>query len=88
MTPALTPELEKLVNDKVHSGMYYSASEVIREALRALQERDDLRARRLEELRRKIDVGFEQLVRGEGIPGAQVFAKLRQKSQARRRKRA
>lgn len=42
MNVSLTPELEKFVNDKVKSGMYYSASEVIREGLRLLKERDEL----------------------------------------------
>ncbi len=34
MNISLTPELENLVNQKVTSGLYHSASEVIREALR------------------------------------------------------
>lgn len=50
MNVSLTPELEKFVNDKVQSGMYYSASEVIRESLRLLQERDELKQRRVEEV--------------------------------------
>ena len=40
MNVSLTPELEKLVQDKVTSGLYQTASEVIREALRLLKERD------------------------------------------------
>lgn len=40
MNISLTPELEKLVQDKVASGLYTSASEAIREALRLLRERD------------------------------------------------
>jgi antitoxin ParD1/3/4 len=43
MNVSLTPELEKLVQEKVKSGLYHSASEVIRDALRLLQERDELR---------------------------------------------
>jgi antitoxin ParD1/3/4 len=43
MNVSLTPELEQLVIEKVRSGMYLSASEVVREALRLLQERDSLR---------------------------------------------
>jgi len=41
MNVSLTPELEKLVNDKVRSGLYQTASEVVREALRLLKQRDD-----------------------------------------------
>jgi antitoxin ParD1/3/4 len=41
MNVSLTPELEQLVNDKVRSGLYQTASEVVREALRLLKQRDD-----------------------------------------------
>ena len=52
MNVSLTVELEQLVNEKVASGMYHSASEVIREGLRLLNERDELPRIRREELRR------------------------------------
>jgi antitoxin ParD1/3/4 len=60
MNVSLTPELERLVNEKVASGMYGSASEVVREALRLLNERDRARADRLAELKRNIAIGIEQ----------------------------
>ena len=41
MNVSLTPELEELVNEKVRSGLYQTASEVVREALRLLKLRDD-----------------------------------------------
>ena len=41
MNVSLTPELEELVNQKVRSGLYHTASEVVREALRLLKQRDD-----------------------------------------------
>src|SRR6266852_3642394 len=65
MNVSLTPELERLVTEKVESGMYTSASEVIREALRLLKERDELRQTRLAELRREIQVGLDQLEQGQ-----------------------
>ncbi len=61
MNVSLTPELEKIVQDKVLSGIYNSPSEVVREALRLLVERDRLRQTQDEELRQKIAVGVEQL---------------------------
>jgi antitoxin ParD1/3/4 len=61
MNVSLTPELEQLVNEKVKTGMYQTASEVIREGLRLLKERDQ----RLEALRRDIRAGFEAVERGE-----------------------
>ena len=55
----LTPELEKLVRQKVDSGRYNSASEVIREALRLMERENQLYALRLERLRRDIREGLE-----------------------------
>ncbi|HEY7054975.1 MAG TPA: type II toxin-antitoxin system ParD family antitoxin [Vicinamibacterales bacterium] len=49
MNVSLTPELEKFVTDKVRSGLYQTASEVVREALRLLKVRDD-EARRADEM--------------------------------------
>jgi antitoxin ParD1/3/4 len=77
MNVSLTPELEDLIAQKVQSGRYTSASEVIREALRLLEEQDQLRQQRLDAIRREIDEGLAQLDRGEGIPGDQVRARLR-----------
>jgi antitoxin ParD1/3/4 len=59
MNISLTPHLEDLVKAKVESGLYNSASEVMREALRLLQERDQLREMRLEELRSEIQKGID-----------------------------
>ena len=56
------PELERLVNEKVESGLYQTASEVVREALRLLKDRDQAR----EQLRSDVQSGFDQLARGEG----------------------
>jgi antitoxin ParD1/3/4 len=87
MNVSLTPELEKLVERKVRSGRYQSASEVIREGLRLLEDHDRLREMRLEEVRRKIQVGIDELDRGEGIDGETVFAELKKKSEALRKPR-
>ena len=59
MNISLTPQLEELVKRKVDSGLYVSASEVMREALRLLEERDRLNAMRLEELRAEIQKGLD-----------------------------
>ncbi len=65
MNVSLTPELERLVKDKVASGLYTSASEVIREALRLLKGNDDARRLSLLELRRDIAAGLDDLDRGK-----------------------
>ncbi len=61
MDVSLTPELEKVVKERVSSGMYRTADEVVREGLRLLIERD----RQAEALRRDIRVGFDAVGRGE-----------------------
>jgi antitoxin ParD1/3/4 len=72
----LTAELQQLVTDKVSSGKYNSATQVIGEALRLLEERDQIQEKRLAELKAKIQEGIEQLDRGEGINAEDVFSEL------------
>ena len=85
MNVSLTPELERVVNEKVESGMYQTASEVVREALRLLKERDDARAHLLAD----VQAGFDQLARGEGRPydkasGRQLADRVKAKGRATR----
>lgn len=54
----LTPQLEELVRSKVASGLYTSASEVVREALRLMDEQDRLREAKLEQLRSEVRRGL------------------------------
>jgi len=58
MNVNLTPQLEDLVKKKVASGLYNSASEVVREALRLMEEQDHLRAVKLNHLRQEISDGL------------------------------
>jgi len=55
MNVSLTPELEQYIRTKVDSGRYLSASEVVREALRLLEQKE----KRLEELRVEIQKGLD-----------------------------
>ena len=55
----LTPYLESMVRQKVESGLYTSASEVLREALRLMDEQDQLRATKLQQLRQDIRAGLD-----------------------------
>lgn len=77
-----------MVNKKVESGLYNSASEVIREGLRLLKEQDDLRRIRREELRQEVVKGYEQSQRGESRPldVEAVKAKGRKQMAARKRR--
>jgi len=58
MNISLNPHFEALVKSKVESGLYNSVSEVMREALRLMEERDQLRELRLEELKRDLQQGI------------------------------
>ena len=80
---SLTPDLGRLVDNRVRSGRYQSASEVVREALRLLEERDRTPTASVEDLKRDIAVGLAQLQRGEGVAGEDFFRRL---LAARRRK--
>ena len=68
MDVALSPDLEQLIDAKVDSGHYESATEVVSDALRLLDEWDRIQAARQAELKRDIRRGLEQLDRGESAP--------------------
>jgi antitoxin ParD1/3/4 len=79
MNISLTPELEQFVNAKVSSGMYTSASEVIRESLRLLHTYEDLQSQRIKQLNQAIDIGLEQLNTGNKISAKDSYDKLQKK---------
>ncbi len=78
MNVSLTPHLEQIVQQRVASGLYSSASEVVREALRLLEKRDQLQNAQLERLRSDIAIGVKQAKSGQLVPGEEVFSALRQ----------
>lgn len=84
MNVSLTPELERLVREKVASGLYNNQSEVVREALRLLAEQDRLRQAHVERLRTALAEGLMQADRGELIQGGKVLEEARQRLGARR----
>lgn len=84
MNVSLTPELERMVNDKVQSGLYQTASEVIREGLRLLRERDA----HLENLRADLQAGFSAVDLGSYYDlDSRSLASLSRQVKARGRKR-
>ena len=76
MNVSITSELEKIVNLKVESGMYNSASEVVREGLRLLHERDELRKSKLDALRAEIQKGIDDLEAGRFRDGRDVMREI------------
>jgi antitoxin ParD1/3/4 len=81
---SLTPEFEKFVEAEVASGRYQSASEVFREGLRLLQDREDKRKVAIEEVRKKVRKGLESAKRGELFDGEEVLREILGESRKRR----
>ena len=67
---------ESFIKEQIQQGRYASASEVVRDGLRALEDREKLRAVKLDALRRDIKRGADS---GEGIPAKSVFAAARER---------
>jgi antitoxin ParD1/3/4 len=84
MTTAIPPDLEQFVQQQLASGEYRSAEEVVGAGLRVLQEVK----RRQEDFRKEVQIGVNQLDRGEGIlldrAGLrQFFDEIQQRGQSR-----
>lgn len=86
MNVSLTSDLEKFVQAKVENGRYNSASEVVREALRLLEEYERARAAQLAEFNLELGRRLASLDRGETVAPATTRARLRRKSQQLRRR--
>jgi len=86
MNVSLTPELEKFIADKVASGRYTSASEVVREALRLLEEHERSKAAQLEEFNRELRRRIESADRGEYVTAEESLRRIREKSDQRRKR--
>lgn len=85
MNVSLTTELEKFVSAKVESGRYNSASEVVREALRLLEEHDQARSIQLAGFNQELGRRLDTLDRGRHISPSNARAGLKLKSEQRRK---
>ena len=75
---SLTPELGAFLQSRVKSGRYQTTSEVVREALRLLQNQEKEREEGLKQVKSKLQRGAAQAERGELLDGDKVFEELRQ----------
>ena len=82
MNVSLTPQLETFVRSKVETGRYTSSSEVVREALRLLEQFEDVRQRKLDALNVDLAEAVHSLDQGEGTP--LDVAGLKREGRARR----
>ena len=88
MNVSLGQKWEHFVADKVSSGDYQTASEVLRDGLRLLEKEALLKkisVHSLPELEAKLLEAAAALDAGRGVDGEQVLARLRQRSKTRRR---
>ncbi|MDJ0717338.1 MAG: type II toxin-antitoxin system ParD family antitoxin [Prochloraceae cyanobacterium] len=73
----LKPEQEQFISDQIKKGKYQNAEQLISEALNLLEKKltqtDKIT---LEELRQKIEVGREQIAKGQVTDGELVFSQL------------
>jgi antitoxin ParD1/3/4 len=88
MNVSLTPELEQFVASKVATGRYNSASEVMREALRLLEEHDQARGAQIAAFNQELGQRLAALDRGEHVDPAAARKRLQQKSMERKRRSA
>lgn len=84
MTVTLTPEQEKFIAERMRRGEYSSPEVIVSEALKLIQAREEYQAR-VTELRSQINVGLDQIERGEVLDGREVIDRLLEKNQRRSR---
>jgi antitoxin ParD1/3/4 len=89
MNVSLGAQWERFVNNKVKSGRYQTASEVLRDGLRLLEERERafeaISVSGKNDLERKLETGLKQLDSGKKVPAALAIQRLRRRAAARRR---
>jgi antitoxin ParD1/3/4 len=85
MNVSLTPELDRYVAAKVESGRYTSASEVVREALRLLEEHDLARNAQIAAFNQELEARLASLDRGESVEPQAARDRLARKSRERRK---
>ena len=85
MNVNLGSTFDQFVADLLKTGHYQSQSEILREGLRLLKDREDLKQLRLAELRKEIAIGIASAERGEIVDGEVAFDRIRQRIAERKR---
>jgi antitoxin ParD1/3/4 len=80
MNVNLGSTFDNFIAEMLETGTYQSQSEVVREGLQLLKEREELKQLRISELRKEIGIGSEQADRGEFLDGQEAFNKIRSRS--------
>ena len=80
MNVHLGPVFDEFVADLLKGGQYQSQSEILRDGLRLLKEREEVKQLRLSALRKEIAAGIEQADQGQFVDGPEAFARIRERS--------
>ena len=86
MNVSLTTEMEEWVQQKVGSGLYTSASEVVREALRALHAKETQNRAKLANLRDAIQEGINAFEKHPGLEWTETLSEAVKESGRKRRR--
>lgn len=81
---SLTPELDRFIDSRVESGLYESASEVVREGLRMLRHREELQQKQVERVRARIEKGWQESERGEVVSDTEAREHFERRAAQRR----
>ncbi len=84
----LSPELDRIVTDRLATGRYSSSLEVVAEALVLLDGHDQSRDAQLQEFNKELSLRLEELDRGEWVEAEEVWEELERRSQEMRSKAA
>ncbi|NNC87594.1 MAG: type II toxin-antitoxin system ParD family antitoxin [Akkermansiaceae bacterium] len=86
MNVSLTPELERWIQSRMETGMYGSASEVVREAIRVYRAYETSRDAKLAQLRSELEVGITDLESGRSAPFSKDLVEgIKARGRARRK---
>jgi len=82
---SLTDHHDDLIETKIQAGEYANASEVVREGLRLIQERDQELAARVDAIKSRVAVGLEQAARGDLVEGSidEIRERIRRRAEER-----
>lgn len=81
---SLTPELDRFIDSRVESGLYESASEVVREGLRMLRHREELQQKQVVRVRARIEKGWQESERGEVVSDTEAREHFERRAAQRR----
>jgi antitoxin ParD1/3/4 len=84
MSILLNPNHEQFVLSKIESGRYANVDEVITAALQLLEEQEQQYAFWLEDTRKKVEVGLNEIERGEVLDTEVVINQLKDKLRQKR----